>query len=62
VLLVVFSCKKEATTPIVIENTTKTDSIIYSSANIKPHLKFNFEYIEYELIKLKTHNLFTTGT
>lgn len=60
VLLVVFSCKKEATTPIVIEKTQpKTDSIIYSSANIKPHLKFNSEYSEYELIKLKNPQSFS---
>lgn len=60
VLVVVFSCKKEATTPIVLEKTKpNTDSIIYSSANIKPHLKFNSEYSEYELIKLKNPQSFS---
>jgi hypothetical protein len=60
VLVVVFSCKKETTKPLTPEKIIpQTDNIIYSSAFIEPYLKFNAEYSEYELIKLKNPKSFS---
>ena len=58
--MVVFSCKKETVKPIIPDvKVTVVDSIIYSSKDFEPHLKFNSEFSEYELIGLQNPKEFT---
>lgn len=58
-LMIVLSCKKETNaTPQREQTIAVNDAIIYSSNNIKPHLKFNTEFGEYKLIALTNPQLF----
>lgn len=60
ILMVFFSCKKEGEKTTNTETgTTKTDSIIYSTNNFQPHLKFEEEFSEFELIGLENPEKFT---
>lgn len=60
-IVVFFSCKKEVEKSIVPETKKiKIDSLIYSSSDFAPHLKFNSELTEYELIGLVKPKDFTT--
>jgi hypothetical protein len=61
ILLAVYSCKKEDTKTLAVpsKSVLTTNTIIYSSKSLKPYLKFNEEFSEYELIKLDNPQLFT---
>ena len=56
-ILIVCSCKKEdsKTTVLPTATSTQVNTIIYSSKLFAPHLKFNTELSEYELINLKNN-------
>ena len=60
-ILTVCSCKKEDSKTTVTPNASsiEADSIIYNSKSFEPHLKFNSELSEYELIKLANPESFT---
>jgi hypothetical protein len=59
-ILAFYSCKKEDNKVKVapITASPQTDSMIYSSKSFAPHLSFNAELSEYELIELKNPNSF----
>jgi hypothetical protein len=60
-ILAFFSCKKDAEKSIdTTIKTTKTDSIIYSSNEFQPHLKFNSEFCEYQITGLDNPKEFTS--
>lgn len=60
-LLAVYSCKKEDTKTVTepSKSVPMTDTIIYSSKVLKPYLKFNEEFSEYELVGLENPQVFT---
>ncbi|WP_418262704.1 hypothetical protein [Flavobacterium faecale] len=59
--LLLFSCKKEVKEKNGLDKPKKSsDSLVYSSTALQPHLKFNSEYSEYELTGLKNSSTFTS--